>query len=158
MPLTRCLASALALAFTTLPMLAGGLACPPGWSNDTTGCDPVQCRAPMGSGLIRVDRYASVPGTTLAEALASLAKAIGADGTPLDVLVGEREVEVTGLAGLRRDYTGSARGADLHVVMVLVRHDGQDMLLRAMWDLDQDALSALLLDPVIDGWAPREPE
>jgi|GEM_PF-3912049 len=149
------LALALALCLAALPGWAGGLICPAGWEVDASTCDPAKCVAPMGGGLMQVDRFASVDGMSLTQAFDSIAKAVGADGTPLHSLENEEAVEVGGLSGLRRDFTGSARGMDLHIVLVLVRHDGKDILLRAVWTLDHDALFSLLVAPSIEGWDPR---
>jgi len=149
------LALALALGLAAQPA-AGGLTCPPGWENATSACDQTECTAPMGGGLIRVDRYASVAGTTLEEAFASLEKAVGADGTPLHELESESPVEVAGLPGLKRVYTGSARGVDLRITMVLTRDAGKDILLRAIWTIENDGLLSLLIAPSIEGWDPRE--
>ena len=140
------------------PAIAGGLTCPPGWDGAATACDPAECVAPMGGGLIRVDRYASVPGTSLEEAFASLVKAVGADGTPLHELDSETPIEVAGLPGLKRVYLGSARGTDLRITLLLTRHAGQDILLRALWNTEHEALLSLMVAPSIESWDPRTPE
>ncbi len=145
----------LSIGLAALPAWGGGLTCPAGWGSDARARNPAECTAPMGGGLIRVDRFASVEGMSLLQAFDSIQKAVGADGTPLHDLESEEAVEVAGLAGLRRDYTGSARCMDLHIALVLVRHDGDDILLRAVWTRDHDALLALLVAPSIESWDPR---
>jgi len=148
-------APVVALCFAALPAWGGGLTCPAGWRSDARACHVPECVAPMGGGLIRVDRYASLDGMSFPQAFDSIQKAVGADGTPLHDLLSEEAVEVAGLPGLRRDYIGSARGMDLHIALVLVRHAGDDILLRAVWTLDHDALFALLVAPSIESWDPR---
>jgi hypothetical protein len=109
----------------------------------------------MGGGLIRVDRHASVVGMPLPQVFDSIQKAFCADGTPLHDPLSEEAVVVAGLPGLRRNYTGSARGIDLHSALVLVRHAGDDIHLRAVWTRDHAALLALMIAPSIEVWDTR---
>jgi len=147
-------ATALSLLLPILPAVAGEFPCPAGWEHAVDGCDPAECLAPMGKAVIQLETHASVQGVSLDEALAGYEKVVAADGTPLHEVISETVPDLAGLTGLRRDYAGTARARDLRIALVPLRHDGEDILLRAVWEADGGFILQHMIDTAINQWDP----
>lgn len=143
------------LMLPILPAFAGDFPCPTGWEHIADDCDPAVCLAPMGKAVIQLDTHASVDGVTLEQAMVGYEKVVAADGTPLHEMIGETQPDIAGITGLRRDYAGTARARDLRIALVLLRQDGSDILLRAVWDAESGLILQHLIDSAIGQWSPR---
>lgn len=148
-------AALLSLLLPVVPAFAGDFPCPPGWAHVAEDCDPAECLAPMGKAVIQLDTRVSVAGVPLDEAMQGYEKIVAADGTPLHEMIAESAPELAGLTGLRRDYAGTARARNLRIALVLLRRDGEDVLLRAVWDADGGFILEHMIDTAISAWDPH---